>query len=83
MGEVLNKEDYYVLNVLPVWLVFEFGFNELRAAVEDVVLWCVENLNADEEVCVYKGCGFSMNTPAEHKMQIKYLFWTVGEEKFT
>ncbi len=24
-----EKEDLYVLNVLPVWLVLEFGFTEL------------------------------------------------------
>lgn len=40
VGEVLNKEeeDFYVLNVLPVWLVLEFGFTELRRAVEVVTL---------------------------------------------
>lgn len=39
--EVLHKEgeDLYVLNVLPVWLAHEFGFTELRGAVEVVVLW--------------------------------------------
>lgn len=28
----------------------------------------MENLNADEDAWVYKGCGFSMNTPAGHDM---------------
>lgn len=74
--EVLHKEgeDLYVLNVLPVWLALEFGFTELRGAVEVVVLWvcwCVENLNADDEVWVYKGCGFSMNTPAGWNVQLQ------------
>lgn len=50
---------FEALLVLLVPLLLESGLAELRRAL-DVLCGCVENLN----VWVYRGCGFSMKTPA-------------------
>lgn len=68
---------FYELDLLPVWLVPEFGFTTFRGEVEAELGVCcrVENLKDDSEVWVYKECGFSMNTPARTSNVLEFFLW--------